>query len=387
MILPMIYNRTASDSRMTAADMNRICTNVNEVCGGSLKTNWTSDDIVDAETWYAICDLAAALDRHEITYDTDYINVNRIEQSLYEQYDETHHISSEPKLTALAISNGTLSPVFNPTTYSYTATVSNAASVITASTDYSAIGYILNGAVVDPRQVTWQPGSNTLQVTATLNGSTRTYTVTVTCTYQAAELLTLSIGGNAVPVSNYMTVTTENASDAITYTANGTVTLQLNGEAVSGPTLNWLEDDNVLTITVTASDTRTYTVAVDCLYEAPTPARLEGINISNSIMVPAFSGGVQTYTVYPGGVTSTIDVIADVSMRIYFNGVEIVNGSEIEWTPGGGDVITIVTDATDEYTSVTYTVTAEAEITTEPLAPMRSGEMIAADPLPGEGFE
>ncbi|MBQ6501191.1 MAG: cadherin-like beta sandwich domain-containing protein [Mogibacterium sp.] len=388
MILPMNYSRTSSDTRMTAADMNRICTNVNEVCGSSLKTNWTSDDIVDESTWHAICDLAAALGRFTVTYGTDYRNVNRIEQSLFEQYDETAHITATAKLTGLAISNGTLSPAFNSSTYSYTATVAAASSAITATTDYSAIGYKVNGSVVDPSAVVWQNGTNTLQVTATLNGVTRTYTVTVTCTYQAAELLTLSVGGNAVTISDYMTITTDNASDLIAYTANGTVTLELNGEEVTGSTLTWRENDNTLKITVTASNTKVYTLAVDCLYVAPIPAYLAGITISDAIMTPAYSGSTLSYVVYPEGDTSTIEAImeGDADVTIRFNGTEIVNGSEIEWTDGGGDVITIVTSGTG-YTSVTYTVTARAEIVTEALAPMRSGEIISGNALPGEGFE
>jgi len=388
MITP-IYNRTSSDSRMAAEDMNRICANINEICGGSLRTDWTANDIIDAGTWYSICDYARALGRYPVTYETDYINVNHIERSLFDQYDETHHITADAKLTGLSISNGALSPAFNPTTYSYTATVSSLTSIITATTDYSAIGYKVNGSVVNPSEVEWQTGSNTLQVTATLNGETKTYTVTIQCTFQPAELLTLSIGGNAVPVSDYMTLQTESASDSIAYTANGTVILELNGAEVSGPDLTWQENSNTLKITVTADDTRVYIVAIDCLYEAPIPALLAAIDISDSIMAPAFNSGVYSYIVIPDGDTSTITVIpdGDAEASVYFNGVEIVNGSEIEWSDGGGDIITVVTEAGDGFTSVTYTVTARAEVRTEPLAPMRSGEIFSGDPLPGEPFE
>ena len=387
MILPMIYNRTSSDTRMSADDMNRICTNVNEVCGASLKTNWTSDDIVDEATWFSICDLAANLGRYEITYGTDYRNVNRIERSLFEQYDETHHITATAKLTSLAISNGTLSPAFNSGTYAYTATVSDASSIITATTDYSAIAYVVNGMTVNPAHVTWQNGSNELKVKATLNGVTRVYTVTVTCTYQAAALLTLSIGGSPVTIADYMTLSTENAADAIAYTANGTVTLELNGEAETGPTLNWQENDNVLKITVTASNTKVYTLAVDCLYVAPIPAYLSAINISDAIMTPVFAGSTLTYDVYPEGETSTITAIidSDADVAVYFNGTEIVNGAEVEWDEDGGDTITVTTSGTG-YTSVTYTVSGHTAIETEPLAPLRGGEFKSGEDLPGEGF-
>lgn len=388
MITP-VYNRTSSDTRMTAADMNRICANINEICGGSLRTNWTSNDIVDRSTWETICNLARSLGRYPVTYDTDYINVNAIERSLFEQYDATHHITATAKLTGLSLSNGTLSPVFNQTTYTYTATVADLSSVITATTDYSAIGYKVNGVSVNPAAVQWTPGTNTLEVTATLNGVTKTYTVMVSCTFQSASLDSLTIDGNAILVESYMSYVTENASDTFAITATGTVAITLNGREVTGNTLNWHSNGNTLQITVTADDVKTYTVNVDCLYVAPLPAYVGGIDISDAIMTPVFGQSTFTYAVYPEGETSTVTVILndDIEVHIYFNGTEIDNESEIEWTPGDGDVITVVTTATDELTSVTYTVTARAEITTEDLAPMRSGEIIAGDSLPGEGFE
>ena len=387
MITP-IYNRTSSDCRMTADDMNRICANINEICGGSLRTNWTSNDIVDETTWYQICDLAASLGRYSITYDTDYYNVNNIERSLFDQYDDTHHITATAKLTALAISNGTLSPVFNSSTYSYTATVSELTSIVTAATDYSAIGYKVNGVYVDPEAIEWQPGTNTLQVTATLNGVTKTYTVTVTCTYQMAELTSLTIGGTSITVADFMEFATDNATDSVAYTANGSATLTLNGVEVTGNTLAWQENSNTLEITVEADNTVTYTVDVTCTYQAPVPGIVVAINITDAILTPKFSPETTAYYVYPNGDTSTITAIfpEDVEGTVYFNGVAIVNGSEIEWDEDGGDIITVVTTASDAYTSMTYTVTGRTAIIAEPLAPMRAGEFYAADPLPGEGF-
>ena len=63
---------------------------------------------------------------------------------------------------------------------------------------------------------------------------------------------------------------------------------------------------------------------------------------------------------------------------------EIEDGSEIEWTEGGGDVIQITTAASDSYTSVTYTITSRAEIVVTNLAPMQAGEIVTGDLIPGE---
>ena len=384
MITP-IFNRTSSDARMTYTDMNRICSNINEICGGALKTTWTNSDIVDEGTWCAICDLARSLGRYPVTYDADYINVNHIERSLFDQYDATHHITASPKLTGLSIEGVTLYPAFNETTYIYTAEVAEPASSITATTDYSAVGYMVNSEVVNPEEIHWQEGENTLEVTATLNGSTVTYTVTVTCSFRSAKLLTLTIGDEQIGIADFMTAQTENSSDSITFTATGAVAMTLNGETVTGSTLNWQENTNTLLITVTADDVKTYTLAVDCLYEAPIPAYLGGIDISDATIIPAFSSQVFSYDVYPDADVSVIDVISEEEdFTITLNGIEIEDGSEIEWTEGGGDVIQITTAASDSYTSVTYTITSRAEIVVTNLAPMQAGEIVAGDIIPGE---
>ena len=371
--------------------MNRICANVNEICGGSLRTNWTTDDIVDESTWHAICDRAAALGRYPITYDTDYININNIERSLFDQYDETHHITATAKLTGLSISNGTLSPAFSPTTYSYTANVSSPSSVVTATTDYSAIAYIVNGAVVDPHNIEWVYGYNTLQVTATLNGTMATYSVRVYCTYRHASLNSLSIGGVAIPISEYMTFQVSASTSQIAFSYTGSsISIKLNGTSISassGTRVTWLENSNTLEITVSASDVKVYTVAVDCLYEYPIPARIATISISDSMMIPSFDSEITSYIVIPEELLSTVDVIPeeDVTFKVYFNNDEIENGSEVGWSESGGDVVKVVTDAGNGFTSVTYTVTSRTEIATSALAPMRSGsEIFSGDDLPGE---
>ena len=370
---------------MTYADMNRICSNINEICGGMLKTTWTASDIVDDATWRAICDLARSLGRYPVTYDADYINVNHIERSLFDQYDATRHITASPKLTGLSIEGVTLYPAFNETTYSYTAEVTELTGSITATTDYSAIGDMVNSEVVNPVEVCWQEGENTLEVTATLNGSTVTYTVTVTCSFRSAKLLTLTIGDEPISIADFMAAQTENASDSIEFTATGSVTLTLNGEAATGSTLNWQENTNTLYITVTADDVKTYTLSVDCLYEAPIPAYLGGIDISDATIIPAFSSQVFSYDVYPDADVSIIDVISEEEdFTITLNGIEIEDGSEIEWTEGGGDVIIVTTEGADEFTSVTYTITSRAEIIVADLAPMQAGEIVAGDIIPGE---
>ena len=389
MILPVNYSRTSSDAMMTAADMARICTNINEVCGASLKTNWTTNDIVDEATWRAICSYANALRRDPITNGTDFVNVNHIEHAVYQQYADTRHLTDPPRLTSLSITGGTLSPAFDPSILSYQLTTDSKTGAITATSDYSAIGYKVNGEVVEPLLVEWGEGANTVEVTATLNGQTVTYTVAVTSSWVEAELEALYINGDPITVDDYMTITTENASDTVTISAISSYTATLNGEPLAGDA-HWMEGSNLIEIEVSASNTKVYTLEVNCLYEAPQPAYVTLIDITDSIMTPLFEPNVLRYEINPESSVSTIEVMTEggIETHIYLNDAEILNGSEFEWSADGTDEIAVTTVGTEGYIPVTYRIYGAGRVKTKPLAPIIAGDGLrAGDPLPGIPFE
>ena len=121
--------------------------------------------------------------------------------------------SSNANLAALALNQGTLSPVFDPLTLNYSASVLNSVSSINVTPTVADSGATVkvNGNTVSsasPRAVSLLVGSNSIPVLVTAeDGGTKTYTLTVT---RAA----------AIPL------TTEPASDVATFSAtfNGTVT-------------------------------------------------------------------------------------------------------------------------------------------------------------------
>jgi phi13 family phage major tail protein len=87
-----------------------------------------------------------------------------------------------PSLTALTFGTLTLSPAFDADVTEYTAETTNATNTITATAAEGAeVTLSVNGsALANGGSARWNTGSNTVAVTVTQDGASRTYTVTVT---------------------------------------------------------------------------------------------------------------------------------------------------------------------------------------------------------------
>lgn len=73
-----VTNRLGPETKTTAADMNRIAGNLNELTAGTLKADYTDNDIVLLEDWTAIIETAQFWNQ-EITAATTWTNLNLIE--------------------------------------------------------------------------------------------------------------------------------------------------------------------------------------------------------------------------------------------------------------------------------------------------------------------
>lgn len=87
-------------------------------------------------------------------------------------------------LSALTISNATLSPAFSSGVTEYTATTTNASGTVTATATDTTNAHkvvVANGdSIASGGSVTWKTGQNVVQVTVTNADQQKTYTVTVT---------------------------------------------------------------------------------------------------------------------------------------------------------------------------------------------------------------
>ena len=188
-------------------------------------------------------------------------------------------LSNNADLANLALSAGTLAPVFASGTTSYSANVSNATATLMVTptlADSTATVTVNGGSPATP--VALNVGVNTVTVLVTAQDSTtKTYTVTVTRLSNNANLanLTLSAGTLAPVFASGTTSYSANVSNAtatlmVTPTlADSTATVTVNGGSPATPVaLN--VGVNTVTVLVTAQDstTKTYTMTVTRLYPA-----------------------------------------------------------------------------------------------------------------------
>ncbi len=239
----------------------------------------------------------------------------------------TRSLSSNADLAGLTPSSGSLSPGFVSGTTSYAVSVSNAISSITVTptTADSASTVTVNGVSVASGAasgaIALNVGANTVTVVVTAEDATttKTYTVTVTRALSSnADLsgLTPSSGslspGFASGTTSY-TASVSNATSSITVTpttADSTATVTVNGVSVvsgnaSAP-IALSVGANTITVVITAADstTKTYTIVVTNVNEAPvisgTPASSVAQGAAYSFTPSAsdpYTGSVLTFSI------------------------------------------------------------------------------------------
>ena len=179
---------------------------------------------------------------------------------------------NNPVLSSLTIGSLVLTPAFAADKTSYTATTTDASSIVTAEAAEGITVSIKanNVGIESGDSVSWTLGDNTIEVTATNGEESTVYTVAVTALAKA-ELTDIEIGSLVLSptfdadVDTYTTSTT-NAADTVTATAGTgvTVSIEANGSAIdSGDSVTWAQGDNTVVIVASNGvDSKTYTVTV-----------------------------------------------------------------------------------------------------------------------------
>jgi len=292
--------------------------------------------------------------------------------------------SNDASLSALTISNGTLTPVFATGTTSYTSTVSNAttAITITPTVNFSGAAVTVNGAIVasgtPSATLALAIGGNviTTVVTAQDGITTKNYTVTVTRLPNITNDATLASLGisNGVLSPAFASGATaykdtvSNATTSITVTpiiANAGATIKVNGTTVnSGATSGTIAlntGNNTISTVVTAADgitKKTYTVIVNRISNN---AYLSSLTLSSGTLSPVFAQATGSYTASVSNATFSIMVtptFANPNATIKVNGVPVSSGTASAAIPlvVGTNTITAAVTAQDGVTKKTYTV-------------------------------
>ena len=287
--------------------------------------------------------------------------------------------STDATLSALTMSSVDFG-TFVPGTASYTASVANSASqtTVTPTVNHPGASYVIKlGGVTDADgTVPLSVGSNviTVEVTAEDDGTTRTYTVTVTRAAPPstdATLRSLTLSGvdfgtfDSTTVSYTATVANSVSQTKVTPTVNHSGArhvIKLGGVTDADGTVPLSVGSNVITVEVTAEDTtttQTYTVTVTRTLPPSTDATLSALTMS-SVDFGTFARGTTSYTASVANSVSQTTVTPTVNDSgagyvIKLGGVRDVDGT-ISLSVGS-NVITVEVAAEDTITTQTYTVT------------------------------
>ncbi|MBX3010841.1 MAG: cadherin-like beta sandwich domain-containing protein [Caldilineaceae bacterium] len=307
--------------------------------------------------------------------------------------------ADDANLIDLALSTGTLAPAFISSTLTYTADVTNVASVNitpTLSHPYATAVVTVTPPSGPPVTCTGNPpdcplavGANVIVVTVLAEDgiATKSYTTTVTrYISNDATLIDLELSeGELSPTfdsgttSYTATVNYAYPSVAVTPTLSGVaatyvVTVTPSGGSpvvCTGDPLDCpLEvGENTIEVTVTAEDgstVQTYTVVVT-RQPAATDATLSDLELSEGTLSPTFASGTVSYTASVTNVISSVAITPTVSEPYATFVVTVTKaGGDVVTCTGdpldcplevGANVIVVTVTAQDGSTIETYTVT------------------------------
>ncbi|MEP6805479.1 MAG: cadherin-like beta sandwich domain-containing protein, partial [Flavobacterium sp.] len=297
----------------------------------------------------------------------------------------TREPSSNAGLTDLAISNGTLSPVFEEGIKDYTTTVPNNIEniTLTAITADPSATIKVNGIEVPSGTPTdklpLEVGKNEIVTTVTAqDGTISIYTVIVTREpSHNSGLIDLAISkGTLSPAfeegTKKYTATVPNEVADITLTpvtSDPTAVVTIKGKVIpSGTPTDKLPlevGENEIITTVTAQDGTISTYTVIVTREPSHNSGLTDLAISDGILSPAFAEGTLEYkTIVPNDTTSikVKPTNTDPSATITVNGKEVPSGTpsgEIPLQVGKNIITTIVTAQDGTISTYTIVVTRE----------------------------
>jgi gliding motility-associated-like protein len=289
--------------------------------------------------------------------------------------------SSDANLANIALSSGTLSPVFAPGSTAYTASVTNVITSITLTPtiDDATATLTVNGTTVASgnasQAIPLSVGSNIITTAVTAqDGTTKSYIVTVTRAASSnANLFALGVSsGTLSPLfaqaTNAYSVSVANNVSSFTVTptlADATASIKVNTTAVpSGNTSGNIPLNvgaNTITITVTAQDgtINTYTLTVTRTPSAI--AALSALSISAGALNPAFDTGTTSYTATVVQGTASVSftpTLTDATATVNINGITATNSVASAGQPlvVGNNTINVTITAQDGTTIKTYTV-------------------------------
>ncbi|TSD67873.1 T9SS type B sorting domain-containing protein [Inquilinus sp. KBS0705] len=295
----------------------------------------------------------------------------------------TRSLSSDATLGHLVVNGADLSPVFDSGTNTYSASVTNTVSVIsiTPTVNNSNATVTINGVNVnsgtasDELPLVYGDNTFTVAVTAQDGTTTNSYTIDITrapssdATLSNLELSAASLSPSFNAETNAYTASVGNDVTSINVTPtlsdpNATVTVNDAGTSSGSPSgdIALVYGDNLITVTVTASDgSTTNSYSIHVTRQPSSNATLQSLSISDVTLSPDFDGGTTSYSATVDGSISSVVVtpaVTDADATVKVNNVTVAAGESTATIPlaFGNNAITIKVTALDGITVTTYTV-------------------------------
>ena len=266
--------------------------------------------------------------------------------------------SNDADLSSITVSEGTLNPLFDKDTISYTVDVGNNITSIDINAVVSDVGYA-NVSGIGTKTLIVGVNPYTITVEAD-DGSTKDYVVTINRAPSSnAELSDILVNGTSIG-----TITSGSYSyvyevvrgvDNVIFT---TVKAEGNSTVILPSDTTFNEDTQVYTIKVIAEDgftEKTYTITVN--RTRLNNADLDSLTVSEGTLSPVFDKDTISYTVDVINSVTSIDISALVSDTGYAN----VSGIGTKTLVVGANSYTITVTADDGITTKDYNITITRE--------------------------
>lgn len=275
-----------------------------------------------------------------------------------------HNFSA--KLSSLSLSDGTLSPAFNPDVFYYTASVGYDVSSVTVLATAECENAVVRVNGKTDCRVDLKVGTNVLSVEVTAkDGTTNTYTVKITRSgSDNAALKSLSLSfGTLSPAFNpdilYYSATVPRGVSSVTVVAlpaDDSAVVAVNGSGSRFTvSLNYGKNTAAITVTSQSGTVKTYIITITRSLNDTALLRL--LSLSAGTLSPAFSPERTFYTAdvdYSVSRLVVIPIAADGCSAVFVNGGAA--GEPIELSEGSNKIdITVV--AADGSAKV-YTIVA-----------------------------
>ncbi len=299
-------------------------------------------------------------------------------------------LSPDSSLSALNISNCTLTPSFNSGTVNYSCSVASTVGTVnvTATTTSTAAGLKITGITAtsgSPSTVNLQTGSNTIPIVVTAEDGVTTSTYSAVITKAAplssdSSLYSLNIPdcilspsfSSDVKTYSCIVSSTKDSARITPTTSSPSASILINGIAgTSGVTLtrSLQTGRNTFAILVTAEDgtTSTYNIAISKTV-APalsSDSLISMLSISDCTLSPVFTSSVNSYTCTVKSVVNSVGVtvipsFAGASFSI--NSIAAISGTPTNINlKTGTNLISIVVTAEDGVANSTYNVIVTKE--------------------------